>query len=164
MTELATGSNEFFGGDVPADIRAQIEAARYLPRVQMGERLWAIQERSPTCLPIYYLLYKHHATWRELHEAERAAVLGLRAAGELSGLPGDAEHALRATLPTVDFERTEPARFWLFTLKALAYIRLRSGRVEQARQLVDCIDRCDPGHSLGIDTISSLVAAGEAAD
>ncbi|MEY4576879.1 MAG: hypothetical protein RL701_1582 [Pseudomonadota bacterium] len=152
-------SNELFGGEATPEIKRLVDATKQAPAWLQSEMLWTIQMRAPECLPIYYLLYKMHATRREFIEAERAAVLGLAQAGKQSGLPGDALVATRAALPAVDFMNNGPARFWLFTLKALAYIRLRSGRREQARVLLDCIHRCDPTQSIGTDVIAALIAA-----
>ena len=56
-----------------------------------------------------------------------------------------------------DFAATGPARFWLFSLKALAFICLRSGRSDDARTLVEHIGRLDPTHGLGGEVIASLL-------
>jgi len=157
--QLRTGSNELFGGEVPSPIRKLIDAAKVAPPDQATEQLWAIQMCAPDCLPVYYLLYKLHATRREFARAERAALLGLAEAGQQSGLPGEVERALGCKPTGIDFMLNGPARFWLFTLKALAFIRMRSGRLEQARQLIECITRFDPQHSVGIDVVSSLLSA-----
>ena len=151
---------ELFGGEAPAEIRQLIAEAKAAPRDQIGERLWAIQARAPDCLPIYYLLYKFHAGRRELAEAERAALCGLDQAAACCGLPGAADLAQTTPLlapKTADFQGNGPARFWLFTLKALAFIRLRGGRPEEARALLDWIGRCDPSHSVGSDVTQALL-------
>jgi len=156
---LSVNSNELFGGEAPKEVRVLIDAAKSAPQEEQSERLWAIQRHAPSCLPVYYLLYKLHAGRRELARAERAALLGLVQAGLQSDLPGDVELILTTPLPSVDFMTTGPARFWLFTLKALAFIRMRSGRIQQARQLLDFIARCDPKHSVGSDVILALLRA-----
>jgi hypothetical protein len=157
--QLRTGSNELFGGEVPTPIRKLIDNAKASPPDLASEQLWAIQMCAPECLPVYYLLYKLHATRREFARAERAALLGLAEAGHQSGLPGEVERALKCEPTQVDFMLNGPARFWLFTLKALAFIRMRSGRLEQARQLIECIKRLDPQQSLGSDVVNSLLSA-----
>jgi hypothetical protein len=159
MPELRMNSNEFFGGDVAPEVRRQIELAKQAPPHLISERLWAIQTRAPESLPIYYLLYKLHASRRELERAERAALLGLAQAGRQCGLPGDIRFATSVPAGAADFMSNGPARFWLFTLKALAFIRMRSGRADQARRLLECIGRCDPSHSVGTDVIAALLQA-----
>ena len=149
---------EMFGGDVPDALETRIQALAQGPREALAQGLWAIQHSDPGCLPVYYLLYKHHASRRELQEAERAALLGLAQAGLAAGLPLDPEQMLSAPPPQQDFTRNGPARFWLFTLKALAFIRLRSGRLAEARALVETITRLDPAHSVGSDVTAALLA------
>jgi hypothetical protein len=148
-------SNELFGGDAPPEIRSLIDAAKLAPRDELSDRLWAIQAHAPTCLPIYYLLYKLHAGRRELARAEQAALAGLAQAGLQCGLPTDVP--CQGERVQADFRANGPARFWLFTLKALAFIRLRRGQLTQARQLLEWMDRCDPSRSVGNDTTFALL-------
>jgi hypothetical protein len=105
------------------------------------------------------VLYKHHAGRREFEMAERAAARGLQEAAVLAGLPKD----WRLVTPPLPPElcRTGPGRFWLFTLKGLAFIHLRSGQPEQARALLQHLQACDPDAGIGGDVIASLLAATE---
>ena len=118
--------------------------------------LWETQQRAPECLPVYYLLYKTHATRREFGEAERAALLGLAAAARQANLPAVAPFQVPSGLVS-DFASNGPARFWLFTLKALAFIRLRRGDPEAARELLETIQHLDPDHSVGSDVTLALL-------
>jgi hypothetical protein len=162
LSERSESQNvgELFGGDAPAEIRQQIEAAKLAPRDQICDQLWAIQARAPNCLPIYYLLYKLHAGRREFAQAECAALIGLDRAAAQCGLPVEADLISASALPTpnADFNANGPARFWLFTLKALAFIRMRSGRLHEARELIEWIGRCDPSHGVGSDVTAALLA------
>ena len=151
-------SGELFGGEAPPEIRQLIEDAKSAPRDQIGARLWAIQARAPDCLPLYYLLSKFHAGRREFDQAERAALTGLDRAGSLCGLPVGADLASNLPTPTADFHANGPARFWLFTLKALAFIHMRSGQLQEARELLAWLERCDPSHSVGSDVTAALLA------
>jgi hypothetical protein len=161
---LKTGesSKDLFGGDVPEEVRRLIEAAKQAPRESAAPILWTAQALSPSALPTYYLLYKLHAGCGELEEAERAARLGLRESALQAGLPADLGEPQRLDVPVVDFGSPGPARFWLFTIKALAFISVRKGNVELARRLVDFAARCDPSHSTGSEVTAMLVAAAEA--
>ena len=67
-----------------------------------------------------------------------------------------------ATPDLADFGGTGPQRFWLFTLKALAFIAVRSGRPDEAQALLDQITRLDPQASVGGEVIARLVAAAQA--
>lgn len=156
MIKLWQNSNELFGGDAPPHIRKLIDAAKQGPRELICDQLWAIQAHEPSCLPIYYLLYKVHAARRELAQAERAALAGLAQAGLQSGLP--TEPVVVQIPEGTSFSGNGPARFWLFTLKALAFIRLRRGRHAEARQLMEWLDRLDPSRSVGSDVTAALLA------
>lgn len=162
---LFTGeaANEFFGGAVPAALQDLLRRAAEATPDERAALLWTAQGCAPDCLAVYYTLYKHHAGRREFELAERAARRGLAAAGEQAGLPVDAETALTlAAVPAgVDFQRNGPARFWLFTLKALSFIALRSGRPAAARAWLALIDRLDPQASLGTDVTAALLAAAD---
>lgn len=155
-------SDELFGGDVPPPIRAMIDDARKAPR-QSTAILWAAQGHSPECLPLYYLLYKAHASRGELTQAEVAARAGLDAASRQTGLPSCAALLTNPhTLPSDrDFSSPNAERFWLFTLKALAFVRIRQGGLDDARILLETVARLDPSHTVGSDVTLRLLAAAE---
>lgn len=124
---------------------------------QLGDRLWTLQAQEPDRLIVYYLLYKWHAARHEYLAAERAALSGLARAGEACGLPTDVSY----TKPKVaaDFNDAGPARFWLLTLSALAFIWSRSQRTAQAKLVREWIARCDPYGSLGTDALALMESA-----
>lgn len=153
---LFTGeaSDEYFGSDAPPAVRRLLEQAAQASAAGREALLWTAQASAPDCLAVYYLLYKFHAQQRDFELAERAARKGLAAAARQAGLPED----WSAPLPAgVDFTATGPARFWLFTLKALAFISLRSGRKDEAQRLLERIQAVDPLHSVGGEVIEALL-------
>jgi len=153
---LFTGesADEYFGGSVPPAVRRLLDEAVGAPPLRVEALLWTAQASAPECLPVYYLLYKFHAGRRQFELAEKAARKGIEVAGRQAKLnndwtqvhPGDG-----------DFSSTGPARFWLFSLKALAFICLRSGRSDEARTLVGHITRLDPTQGLGGEVLLSLL-------
>lgn len=153
---LFTGetSDEYFGGTVPQSVRRLFDEAAGAPPQRIEALLWTAQASAPECLPVYYLLYKFHAGRREFDLAEKAATRGITVAGRQAGLDADWR---RVQPGDADFAATGPARFWLFSLKALAFICLRSGRSDDARTLVEHIGRLDPTHGLGGEVIASLL-------
>ena len=159
---LFTGesADEFFGGGVPEAARRLLHRAAQAPCAEVGALLWTAQALAPQALGIYYALYKHHAGQREFEPAERAAQRGLLEAAKLAGLPEDWRHVLPGQLPEgVDFRGSGPARFWLFTLKALAFIALRSGRPDDARELLAHIAALDDQAHIGGEVIATLLAS-----
>jgi len=153
---LFTGesSDEYFGSDTPPAVRRLLEQAGTAAPKQREALLWTAQATAPECLSVYYLLYKFHAQQRQFELAESAARKGLAAAARQAGLPADWSAAMPEA---VEFNRPGPARFWLFTLKALAFISLRSGRADEAAVLLKRITELDAQGSVGGDVIEALL-------
>ena len=156
---LYTGqsSDLFFGGAVPPAVHELLHRAASAGADERTALLWTAQALEPTCLATYYVIYKHHAGRREFDLAERAAWRALQEAASQAGLPQD----WRAVAPPLaaQIRQGGPGRFWLFTLKALAFIHLRSERPGAARELLRHLDRCDPEAGLGSEVIASLIDA-----
>ncbi|GLU32212.1 hypothetical protein WKR88_08185 [Trinickia caryophylli] len=154
---LMTGveSSELFGGDVPESIRHLIDSVRGAARDEIGAALWAAVLCAPRSLPAYYLLYKFHAAAGELAQAHQVATKALAVAAEQASLASDWRmvHADAA-----DFSMPGPARFWLFTLKALAFINVRLGERDVARALVGKLRALDPADRLGFGVIEAMLA------
>lgn len=159
---LFTGeeSDEYFGSDTPPAVRRLLEQAAGAPREQVGSILWTAQATAPDCLSVYYLLYKYHAGRRQFDMAERAALKGLERAASLAGLPVDWRDAKGPGEGGIDFANVpgnSPERFWIFTLKALTFISVRSGRVDEAKAILSKLNELDPTHSVGSDVTAALV-------
>jgi hypothetical protein len=151
-------SEAWFGGEVPHAVRDLLRQAASAPAQARGALLWTAQALSPQTLPVYYALYKHHAQRRELALAERAARRGLQEAAQTAGLRDDGR--LRDG-GAADFAANGPARFWLFTLKALAFIALRDGRKAEARELLARIAALGPGERIGDEVIAAMLDAAD---
>jgi hypothetical protein len=157
---LFTGesADEFFGGGVPEAARRLMHEAAHAARGEVGALLWTAQALAPTALGIYYALYKHHAGRREFEQAQRAAERGLLEAARQTGLAHDWRQVSPDQLPVgLDFRGAGPARFWLFTLKALAFIALRSQRPDEARALLAKIASLDDQAHIGGEVIATLL-------
>jgi hypothetical protein len=165
---LSTGeaSDAFFGGEVPQAVRDLLHQAARLSgteaAVQRPALLWTAQAIAPTCLAVYHALYKHHAAQREFGLAERAALRGLLEAERLAGIDGQGHRlAASAGAGPVNFTADGPARFWLFTRKALAFICLRTGRPEEARRHLAVIAALGPDARLGDEVVAQLLSAAD---
>jgi hypothetical protein len=153
---LFTGveSTELFGGTIAPAAAHLIEVARNAPRDQAAAALWTAAVSAPDNLPVYYLLYKFHASLGELERAHEAAAKGLHAAARAAALPAD----WRLVQPgDTNFSVPGAARFWLFTLKALAFISLRRGDRDAALNLVAQLRRLDPADQLGASVVETLL-------
>ena len=153
---LLTGeeSTGLFGGGVSPATERLVEQARQAPRDQAAAMLWTATLAAPQDLPLYYLLYKLHAGLGELDAAQRAAAKGLVMAAQAAGLPAD----WRTVQPNdADFGAPGPARFWLFTLKALGFIHLRRHERELAAAYLEQIGRLDPDDQIGASVVRTLL-------
>lgn len=156
MVNLFTGveSTELFGGNVPPDVRRLIDTARGATHADADTALWTAVLAFPRCLPPYYLLYKLHASRGELDEAHDVAIRALAAAAQQAAIDGD----WRAVRPgDADFSTPGPARFWLFTLKALAFICVRRGEHAGALELVEKLRTLDPADRIGYGVVEALL-------
>jgi hypothetical protein len=161
---LLTGNDadEFFGDCEPEFARQLLHQAMSAP-ANAAALLWSAQALAPQSLGIYYALYKLHARRREFAAAERAASRGLIEAAHQAGLPEDWRTVTRASLPAdLDFHSHGVARFWLFTLKALAFIALRSGRPDDARALLAQMSALAPDAQIGDEVIATMLASVDA--
>ena len=163
MVNILTGesSSDLFGGDVPPQVRRLVDQAR---DAESPERalalLWTAQVCAPNCPSLYYLLYKFHARHADFDQAELAALRGLEVAAEQAGLPDDWRSV---TADAADFQAPGPARFWLFTLKALAFIRLRLHDHASARVYLDKVLELDPEGGAGASVIDALIQGSQRA-
>lgn len=122
--------------------------------------LWRAQAADPDCLHVYYTLYKFYFNHNRLGDAERAACLALDAAARQVPIPSDWRQLDRASC---DWGRVDaPQHFYLFSLKALAFIRLRQQRADDAAQLLAKLQEIDPVDSVGASVIRAY-AEGAAA-
>jgi hypothetical protein len=148
-------STDLFGGEVPPHVKDLVEQAR---NAETPERalalLWTAQVCAPECPSLYYLLYKFHARHADFEQAELAALKGLDIAAEQAHLPDDWR---TVTADMGDFMSPGPARFWLFTLKALAFIRLRRKDPESAQAYLGKVQELDPQGGSGAGVIDALI-------
>lgn len=156
MVNLFTGveSTELFGGTVSPAVQHLIDVARNAPPAQVEAALWTAVTSAPDQLPVYYLLYKMHASRGQLDLALQAARKGLDAAARAAKLRADWQSVQPLD---ADFNAPGPARFWLFTLKALAFIYLRQGERATAAAIVAHLQLLDPADHLGASVVNTLL-------
>lgn len=108
---------------------------------------------DPTALATWFCLYKIHTYAGDLDAALDAAHGGLRQAALRANLAPD------WTLWRRDEIVAEgPGRFALYTLKALAFIRLRRGEPEDAANVLARLADLDPDDTVGGSVVAALAA------
>jgi tetratricopeptide (TPR) repeat protein len=118
--------------------------------------LKAAWHADPHCLAVYFALYKFYFYRGRLLEAERATLDGLTEAAAQGGFSCDWEQLRTGSADWT--QATGPARFYLFSLKALAFIRLRRGRISEATAILARLAELDPADQVGGSVIRSLAA------
>jgi len=122
--------------------------------------LWRAQTADPDCLHVYFTLYKFYFNHKRLGDAERATCLALDAAARLANIAADWR---LQDLSACDWGKANsPQHFYLFSLKALAFIRLRQLRADDAALILAKLREIDPADSVGHSVIESY-AIGAAA-
>lgn len=135
-------------------LRLQDAAAVYADTATAERMLGAALAADPTCLASYFALYKFYFYKRRLEDAERIAVQALDVAAQQSGINGDWS---MLSHESADWSRVDaPQHFYLFTLKALAFMRLRLGRGDEARVILAKLQELDPRDSVGADVIRAM--------
>jgi hypothetical protein len=147
-----------FGGIAPPEIdrRLRDAAAAYADTARAEGLLHEAQALDPDCLPVYFALYKFYFYKSRLADAERGARAALATAARLGRFPADWATLTPAAADWADVRG--PAHFYLFSLKALAFIRLRRGAGDEARALLAKLAELDPRDSVGASVIGALVA------
>jgi tetratricopeptide (TPR) repeat protein len=115
------------------------------------------QKTAPDCLETYFALYKFYFYDSRLAEAEQVALMGLEEAARQGKFPSDWRR-LAYEVETRDFYAGKAALFYLYTLKALAFIKLRQGHTLEARVILAQLQRFDPEDRSGRSVIESLAS------
>ncbi len=144
-----------FGGTTPETVDRRLRDAAYAEPARAEALLLDAQHLDPECLPVYFALYKFYFHRSRLADAERVARRALDTAARQAGFPAD-----WATLApdSVDWSG-RVAHFYLFSLKALAFIHLRQGRAQKACAILNKLVEIDPLDSVGASVIGSLATA-----
>ncbi|HYE37497.1 hypothetical protein [Methylocaldum sp.] len=148
----------FYAGTVPPKAGGLLEEAMsaYADTSRAEALLRQARHEAPEALPVYFSLYKFYFYKGRLADAEEAARSALETAARQGGFPDIYE---TLTPETTDWTRHDtPQHFYLFSLKALAFIRLRQGDVECCERILDKLRELDSADTVGGSVIGSLAA------
>jgi hypothetical protein len=156
VLEPAGDATVLFGGEAsPVITQLLQEAAAVYQQTSRAEAiLWSAQAIDPACLPVYFALYKFYFYKFRLEDAEKVAIMGLNTAAQQGGFSAEWSHL---TLTSANWSSTDgPQHFYLFTLKALAFIHLRLGKREASLVILKKIQELDPTDTVGSSVIRDL--------
>lgn len=159
LNALPEPSSATFCFAAPPGIDAHLrEAAEVYADTPAAEKiLLHALSMDPQCLATHFSLYKFYFYKRLLREAEHVALLGLKAAARQGGF---SEDWMQLDATSAAWSRVDgPQHFYLFTLKALAFIRLRLERADEAWQILAKLDEIDPADGTGASVIRDIAAA-----
>lgn len=151
--------------EAAADDAASVAGA-YLEQAAAGVEparreflLWSAHALAPNHLPVYFALYKFLFHQKRLVDAERVALMALGESARQGGFPVRWNELRHWTADWSD----GPGRFYLFSLKALAFIRLRLHGLKAAGPLLEKLHELDPQDQVGGSVITDLARACSAA-
>lgn len=147
-----------FGASVLPATNSRLQyavAARHRDASEAENVLWEARAEDPTCLPVYFALYKFYANSKKLDRAERAARLALAESARQAGMLADWEK-LSQDPRRYNLYASEAGLFYLFSLKALAFIKLRRRHLEDAGRILGHLARLDPEDRSGGSVVRGL--------
>ncbi len=136
----------------PVDTLLQQGVVAYRSDRARADRLFRqALDLAPEALAAYFCLYKIHTYMGNLETAKTAALDGMREAARQAGWLSDPK-----LWPAGQSHTGGPARFALFTLKALSFIELKRGDRAAAAALLNILSTVDPAGSVGWPVIDAL--------
>lgn len=142
--------------EVNACLQAAVAHANDFERARA--LLYEAREIDPDALDVYIALYKFLFYRGKLGEAEEVAEQALKRAAAKGGFTEE----WRSLEPGFAASDPETARIYLYSMKALAFINLRSGNHELGRAILDKLLLLDPKDEVGGSVIMDLAEALEA--
>ena len=126
--------------------------------IKEAEKLFLeAQQLDNHCLQTYFALYKFYFFQKRLPEAEHFAIQGLEESARQGGFPSDYRRLVRDT----DYEKwdlyaNEIGLFYLYTLKALIFIKMRQGHILEAQVMLEQLKKLDPKDLSGASVIRDV--------
>ena len=145
----ATGFFEervLFSPNLPTEVNQLLQMAVAASHIEkpLAEKLFKqAQELDPSCLQTYFALYKFYFYQGRLQEAEREVIAALEEAARQDGFPSDYQRLGRQP-DAYDMYASDITLFYLYSLKALAFIKLRQQHTTDARGILSVIKILDP--------------------
>lgn len=139
----------------PVVSRLLQDAAQCYAQTHRAESLlWTAQVIDPHCLPVFFALYKFYFYKGMLVEAERVTRAALLESARQAGFDPEWCELTRSSSDWDD--RQGPQHFYLFSLKALAFIALRLGRSNESEAILAKLGEIDPQDSVGASVIREI--------
>ena len=144
----------YFGGALDPEIASLLEdaAVHFADTRKALSSLLEAREKAPYALAVFFSLYKFYFYKNQLELAEKTVRESLFEAAYQGGFPVDAT-LVETTGNPFFLDPSSPHYFYLFSSKALSFILLRQGRIEEAQALLSELSRLDPSDQVGSSVI-----------
>lgn len=128
-----------------------------------AENLFILAKQTDrSCLQTYFALYKFYFHHKRLHDAEREIRAGLEEATRQGGFPSDFRRLARQPFKW-NLYANDIGLYYLYTLKALAFVKLRQQQEAEVQVILTLLQDLDPEDRCGASVIRSLAEAVEEA-
>ena len=137
-----------FAAELDPDLSRRLQSAvadRNRNRFEAEQLLWEARAEDPCCLPVYFALYKFYTNARRLSDAARVSRLALTESARQGGFHSNWEklNSGLAGAKQVDLYASEAGLFYLLSLKALAFTKLRQRQIAEAEAILMHLSRLD---------------------
>lgn len=143
-------------GEIPPQVNEILQEGVALHRADRAAADAAFRRAlalDPTALPTRLCLYKIHTYAGDFDAALAVAEGALVEAARQANLPADWRD-----WPAEEMSPEGARRFALYTLKALAFIRLRRGEAEEAAHVLARLAELDPDDAVGGSVVAAIAA------
>jgi hypothetical protein len=149
-----------FSPQMPLAVNQLLQAAVAVTRtdaLQAEQLFLQAQTTDPHCLQSYFALYKFYFFQKRLVEAEHFALQGLQESARQGGFPGDYRRLAREP-EKWNLSVNEIGLFYLYCLKALAFIKLRQEQLIESQMILTQLKQLDPQDLCGASVVMDLAA------
>lgn len=169
IDDLSWLNDAVLGGHLPPAAQTALQRAGQAWHDDVEAEHWL--DLATACAPehpaVFIARYRFYFYKHRLSEALNVAERSLMHTAQRLGIATDWRMAnsadVMAALAPADHYEPLP-RFYLFTLKAQAYLMLRLGRFEEARAMLDWLARLDPKDKMGGRLLGVVLARFEEGD
>ncbi len=149
-----------FSPNMPPAVNELLQNAVALSHTNKPEAEKLFQQAKhldASCLQTYFALYKFYFYQGLLREAESEVLAALQEAARQGNFLSDYQRLVLQS--DVDMYASDVTLFYLYSLKALAFIKLRQEKEAEARVVLSIIQTLDPEDRVGASVIQSLADA-----
>ncbi len=139
-----------------AERHLRLAALAYRDDRTAEAHLWKAQAAAPTHAAVLIGLYRFYFYKNRLAEALDIARICLKKAADDNGLQADWCEVRPGDAAFSDYAAVLP-RFYLFTLKAYAYLTMRLGDLEEGRAIVMKLLDLDPSDKIGAKVLLGVL-------